>query len=381
MAERTRRGVRYWPTATQKRLLQAALFEGEVARQGWEAGRTALLSDPPDAGGMWLRPMLSAKVPLLAAGDPLLPSLDAAFAEAAARVLRYEAHVGALVRTLEHRGIPTLLLKGAALGPEFYGAAGLRPMSDIDFAVRPETLAGAVSIATESGWAPRHPISRAFIATQHAAHFSDVDQCQVDLHWRVLPESRRPGIDGPFWDAALDRTWGGAATRVLVPADALLHVLVHGSRWTRTSGIRWVTDAVLIIRARQVDWERLVSEARRRELVVRVRRTLGYLAVAGLAEVPVEVLRELASSRSSFLERLEHAELSREPGLLGGLPLFCFQYGRGLDGHPPHAALAGFPAYLRDAWELESTREVPAAVLRRISRAVGRSLHPGGRPR
>jgi hypothetical protein len=108
----------------------------------------------------------------------------------------------------------------------------------------------------------------------------------VDLHWHVFEECCRPDDDDDLWAASSVMTFGGAATRVLAPEDQLIQACVHGEKWVKVRGVRWIADAMLLIRRSRIDWPRLVAHAIRRRFVLRMRAQLEYLRTAFEAPIP-----------------------------------------------------------------------------------------------
>jgi len=53
--------------------------------------------------------------------------------------------------------------------------------------------------------------------------------------------------------------------------------------------IRWVADAVLIVREGPIDWQRLLVDTAERRFVVRMRQMLGYLRLAMGVTIPPDV--------------------------------------------------------------------------------------------
>jgi hypothetical protein len=185
------------------------------------------------------------------------------------------------------------------------------------------------------------------------------------VHWYVFEDSCQPGVDDGVWrrsELIPSADWPGI--RRPSAADALLHACVHGARWTRTPGIRWVTDAHRIIASGRVDWSLVVAEARRRGYTVRLRSTLRYMRVALDAPVPTEVEQELDATRPGLVERLEHAALGHEQRRLGALPSYFFAFHRARRTEMPLAML-DFPRYLAAAWEVGSPTALLSAALER----------------
>jgi hypothetical protein len=191
----------------------------------------------------------------------------------------------------------------------------------------------------------------------------------------VFEECRRPDDDEDLWQASSEITFQGRRTRVLCPADQLLHVCVHGAKWMDEPGIRWIPDAMSILRAGALDWARVVAQARRRHYVLRMRELLAFLHGRMSAPVPESALRALAGAPVGRLERFERRVLGREHyeyRRLGRLPLYWCHHRRAHDGGAASAALT-FAAYLRHVWGLTTVRAVPAAVLARARRRLRRA--------
>ena len=105
------------------------------------------------------------------------------------------------------------------------------------------------------------------------------------------------------------------------PADQLLHVCVHGLRWSPVHSAHWVADAIRIIRhaGSELDWDTLAEEAAQRGLAHQMRETLLLLRSAWAAAVPEEVLRRLQRQAPSFCDRLECHVKGRPRASFGGL--------------------------------------------------------------
>ena len=84
----------------------------------------------------------------------------------------------------------------------------------------------------------------------------------------------------------------------------MLHVLVHGVRWTRLPHVRWAADAVMILRTRRPDFrmERFIEAVQRFDVVTPVQEGLRFLVeVLGEGAEIMERVRSL--KRSRFSER------------------------------------------------------------------------------
>jgi hypothetical protein len=139
---------------------------------------------------------------------------------------------------------------------------------------------------------------------------------------------------------------------------------VHGEKWVRVPGIRWVADAVTLVRLGRIRWARLVEEAARRRFVLRMRAQLGYLRSAFDAPVPGEALAALESAPVSRIERFEDRWSVRDRRRPWALVYWC-NHRRSAPGGFASAALS-FPRHLQAVWRLGSLAAVPGAGLRRL---------------
>lgn len=345
----------YCPTPRQEAWLQAALLPGEAGLAAWRAAAAGLEGDRLDGAIEALLPLVYLNLGVDALRDRYLLTWG--------RNQQLFQRVRPLVHALESAGIEAIVLKGLALVAGLSRDPGSRPMQDVDVLVPPAEAERAGRVATDLGWRAHHRLTAGFRRVKHAAPFEDDAGAVVDLHWRVFEEPAAPELDGEFRAAAVPVTFQGTRLRVPSATDQLLHVCGHAARWSEVPPIRWVADAVLILREGTIDWDRLVAHTVRRRFLLRMRRMLAYLRQALGAGIPPEVVTELAGRPVSMLERLEHRVRTRRHHVLGELPVYAFNCLRG-ERHP----LLAFPGYLRDAWELESLADVLPHALSLASR-------------
>jgi hypothetical protein len=175
-------------------------------------------------------------------------------------------------------------------------------MGDCDLLVDLPDIRHAIGVVTGHGWTVDSPVPlERLLAIRHAVSCL-AGEHELDLHWRALYQ---PGDDAGFWRRSIPISLHGANTRALCPEDQLIHVCVHGLG-VDPGPLRWVADAVMIIRGRELDWGLVVEEARRREVTVAMTAALGFLAGRFSVPIPDPVLGALAGSRHSIDERLAH---------------------------------------------------------------------------
>ena len=126
-----------WPQGAQLELLRAVLFEGDEAAAAWSRWRRLVSLDQADLGSGRLLPLAYRR--LLAAGidDPERERIKGTYRLTWTRNHLLLREVAPVMRSLRAAGIPTMVLKGAALTALQYRDPGVRSMADIDLLVPP----------------------------------------------------------------------------------------------------------------------------------------------------------------------------------------------------------------------------------------------------
>ena len=363
----------FWPTREQTLLLRAALLTGPPAIAAYRSWRPIAVLDRLDLGSRRLLPLLARNLEHHGIRDPDHARLDEICREARSRNVLLMARLRLLVASLLEAGLHTMVLKGAALLLlRYYSEVGLRPMSDLDLLVPSHEAGRAMALLRRAGWSPPLEAPERVVPVTHSLLFRDTDGVQLDLHWHVLWECCGPGMDDDFWTAATATAVDGAPTKVLCPADQLFHACVHGVAWNPVPPLRWIADAMLILRATpDLAWDRLVQQARRRRLVLPLLSGIAFLRDVLDAPVPDGTLAALRALPVSSLEQLEFRTRARPWGRFGALPrLFCHHLRlRENPGHP--RGLLGFPRYLQRLYGLPHLRDLPPELWKRFRQKSG----------
>ena len=365
-----------WPTQLQSDLLRAALLCDERGLAAWRRVRPVLTIAEMDSGVQAVLPQLRTNLRALGVDDHLMELFKGVHRHAWARNQLMLAQVMPVVAALEQAGVPTLMLKGAALMVEGRRDAGVREMTDIDVLIPTRAVADACRVLAECGMRPIENIPLWFVtdywapSVRHSTNFENAAGGQLDLHWHALRLSRQDHADADFWAAAQPVVLGGVRTRTLCPADELLLVILHGLGWAPTPTYRWALDAALIARGLcgEVDYDRLVDQALRRRVAPALRAGLRYLKDVADVQAPEHVPRALR-----VIAPLQHRELSayaKRPSARSAVDRGIYFHGQYLREHLPVGARATLAAQLRAAAQRLGIKR-PAHL---------RDLRPGGRP-
>lgn len=268
----------------------------------------------------------------------------------------------ALAVDFAREGIPLLLVKGLPLALQVYPTLAARPMGDLDLVVPFPQAEAAAALLSERGWLPgptplkggddhttcrRHPwlgeprplaaLDSVYRQVRSGHAFRQADGSEIDLHWFVFHEQCDPGVDDDLWAHAqpLATDQGGhddaRNTPLLVPsaADHLLLLLTHACRWDPQPPIRWVADAVLLLRSGTIDWARFLAITQQRQLAAVVEPLLAYLLDAFAVEVPPTVLPALTrlAQRRPWGSALDRRGAGR-PDLLGAVQELAYLFQR-----------------------------------------------------
>jgi hypothetical protein len=362
-----------WPTEAQTSLLRAALLTGRPAREAWDAwraGRGDLAG--LDDGSKRLLPLLYDRLRAEHIDDPLMPQLKAEFRKTWYQNQATFQRMAGLLAALNEAGIPTIILKGAALAVLHYQTVGQRPMVDFDILVHRADAARVFAVLGQNGWrcAMADIDPERLMTARHSIDFACADGSHFDLHWRLLTDRWQPEAD--FWAAAVPARVNDTPTLALNPTHQLLHVCAHGAAYNRTPTVRWAADAMQVMRSApdSIDWAHLVELAGRLRLGEPLHDSLYYLQTRLDAPVPSEMLSGLKALPNTSEERRLYQLRVRRPGLLGDLPLMWAKYAYLSQGAGRPASAAGFIRHLQIAWGLKDLWGAPGLVLHKAMRRL-----------
>jgi hypothetical protein len=204
----------------------------------------------------------------------VLRRLDQMYYQQAIRNARRGASLQGVLVTLSRYGVPTIVLKGAALAELVYGNIALRPMVDLDVLVQPRDLDLAERVLRELGYVPYDGGEPAEWYRGHHHHLapyrSPDGSSYVEVHRHIFPSEvggQLPVED--LWQRARPAALGPVPALVLAPTDLLLHLCVSLSAVEHfVGGLRTLCDIAAAIRRYEIelDWPCLLESGRSYDL-------------------------------------------------------------------------------------------------------------------
>lgn len=367
-------------------MLHAALLPGELGR---EAARQWLASVNFETLGKATRailPILYERLREDGLSTPLMPLLKGVKRHTWYNNRRLFHHGGTAVRLLKEAGIEVMVIKGASMAVHYYHDESLRPMEDLDILVNYQQGRSAVSILTAHGWSISPVYCMAGLSDQFidedfyvigkAIHLVHVTGVHLDLHWNLTKYSLGEHADDDFWAGANECAFEGQLVKVLNPADQLFHILVHGAPWSTISPIRWVSDAVTVLRlSPDFDWDRLIQQAQKRSLTLMVRNTLGHLDAYFPDMVAPHVLVRLQDQTPKLFEHIEYWSVTRSGsnGLFRSVVRILSDYLRYSKDRSLFYKALLMPSYLRVRFRAKGFCEFVSIALKKIGKHVARN--------
>ncbi|MDH4230859.1 MAG: nucleotidyltransferase family protein [Nitrospirota bacterium] len=372
-------------TRDQELLLRAALLKGADAVDAWNEWKSGVdWEGHLDNGSFRLLPLLFTNLKRLEVKDPLMGKLKGIYLKAWYENQRLFFQAGRILDYLHKEGIRTIVLKGIPLAILHYRNYGVRPMTDIDILVPASQALLTADALKRAGWISTADESLEIpMQYRHSQQFVCASGTEVDLHWNLMLESARVDSASDFWNKAVPIKIQDVPSYALDPTDMLFHVIVHGVKWNPEPPIRWIADAMTIIRSPDphIDWSRLMSHAKKYMVCLQIKEGLNYLNENFQAPVPKKIMDNINNMTVSYLERLEYRRLimngeEYSGTLLGGGPTYLIQYLRLTKDTGFLPALAGFPKYLRYRMRKKNMRHLLSYLVSRSIRISKKKVLP-----
>lgn len=246
-----------WPTATQMLLLRLIFNAKDNAQRKalWNDFATNHSVYTLDAGSYRLLPYIYKLLEgeEIAYANILKGIWKKTYVENALKI----KHLIDVTQRLNSAGIHPVLLKGIANAAPLYGDLGSRPMSDVDILIHAPDIEKAHALLHSAGWVTDEKPIADRMRFAYAMTYRHPEGGMLDIHWRPCENFSSDKYDLADLGASETLNLMGQEIAVLSPTLNLFCTILHGVEWNHLSPVRWVADAVLLIRTSEIDWQEI----------------------------------------------------------------------------------------------------------------------------
>lgn len=293
------------PTIEQELLLKAGLVTDSTAIDAWLEWRASVPEAEVFEAESRLFPLVYHNHQKLQYQDDFTSILKLTHRTAFKKTHTHLSNAEAAINLLNGKNIGTILLKGGAVGTMYYESPALRPMSDIDLLIKPGDFLKAIEALSVAGWNLQCNNPELALQVINSCDFRNSAGEELDIHWRLMRDCWNADKNDLFWDAAVALQYKSLRTETLCNTDQLFHVCCHGARQNSLSPIRWVADAIMILRsADEIDWRRLYDLGKLYRLNLTLFHALDYLKETFNAPIPAGYFERVRDLPISRLEKL-----------------------------------------------------------------------------
>jgi hypothetical protein len=364
-------------TKEQELLLQAALLSGDRALDAWHRwlGCTDI-EDEMDNGSFRLLPLLFYNLKKHHIDHPIMSRLKGIYRHAWYNNHKLFFELSKILKSINNAGIPSMILKGAALTIETYKNYAIRPMADIDILV-PEKHADLTNtLLKRAGWSsPADRSLKMDLKYRHSLNFENIAGFEFDLHWHPVKDSSivasEKHYDHIFWQHAVPIKIVDEPTLAPGRPESLFLVIIHGTWRNAEPPIRWIADAMFLIDSfeNETEWERFVVHVKNYSVPLQIKRALVYLKEKFDAPIPTVIFEALNRIRPTFLQRLVYlcslGRTKRDPlSIIDKIPGIV-EYLRVSGNRGLPKLLTGFPEYVTYRMHNKNLNDLVSYILSR----------------
>ena len=352
-------------------MLRAALLTGETALECWREWKSVVDINDIDRGSLRILPLLYRNLSIRG-----IDAVESNKAKGCHRMAWYKNQIlfnkaAELHRKFKEGGIDVIVLKGMAMVLRHYKDPGLRPMDDVDLYVARDNALAAANVLKNHGWTfsarpDKGILTENVLDNRHALVFCDSRGDMIDLHWYVMRETICSVTDKEFFRAGETIEYSDQPVTILKPTHQLLHVCAHGAKWSGIPPIRWIADAMMILRdsANEIDWLELAALSDRLRITSYTRDSLCYLRDIFDMQIPESAAQILENADISPLEHKEYRLLTGKPSNLKRMFLvhFWFRHSRICQERQNSGLMkriAGFPRHIQGSLMSKSIWRLP----------------------
>ncbi|MCX6714776.1 MAG: nucleotidyltransferase family protein [Candidatus Uhrbacteria bacterium] len=308
-----------FPNSEEELFLKLVLSHNDAFRALWEEWKSRVVFDNIDHATMRLLPLLYLRLQSLKIEDSLVGRIKGVYRYAWYKNQRLLESTRQVVELLEKQNIPVLLMKGVPLLLTAYKNPGARFSGDIDLLVHPADALRAMEVLHAYSCVPKghlYPSTRNLSYESILKHFHEVSfvndhEIEIDLHWRIFENEHKMSSE-LIWKNAVPLEI--QSTQCLMPCteDLLIHVIVHGAEYNTHRTLRWVVDAITLIKNQPIDWQKLLLHTIEHDCVIEMQTACSYLVKTFNVNFPESFLKNLSNRSVSNEKQIAYVNSSNE---------------------------------------------------------------------
>jgi len=304
--KRASKKLDWLPNEDQELLLKAALFKNESLYGIWNDVKNISL-DNLDPASQRLLPLIYSNLQNHGIDDSAAKRLKFFHRQTFLRNQILSDKAEEILAIFHSADIQTLVLKGLALNRLYYRSSAVRPMADIDLLVKRKNFWDGNKILTSKKWQTGEKKLSLHYEIAPSCQFVDqTDGSELDLHWQIMRDCWNANETKALWVEAIPVNIGDTKTLALSHTHQLFHICWHGARYNFVPPIRWVADAVLILRNAEsnIEWDKFVEITRLYRVDLPIYISLKYLKENFVSLIPDKVLSELKNISTSRFQKM-----------------------------------------------------------------------------
>lgn len=386
-----------FPNREEKIFLDLLLGDDEHFLSRWQTWKEGVVFDDVDFATLRLLSLLYMR--LRDAGiahDTYIGRIRGVYRMVWARNQRLLKEISDISNVCRTHGVEVLLLKGLALLLRVYRDPAARFLGDGDILVKKKDVVKVCSILEERGWTCTDPSVTSLnkmnydglFEVTHALTFRKGVGLEIEVHWHVfhveleralfrlltLRGPRRIADESAYWQYARSVDLYDASVKMLSYEDMLVHVIVHGAEGNASHRtLRWVVDAVHLIRSVPIDWDRVLERTRAGGHMVAMQYGITYLNDCAYVPIPhsfVDTLMQLPNSRRERIDYQKRTHIWYPP--LGNFPILWYRYWKfESQGSFVHRVRLFLP-FLKKAWSIPAHEHLLTFVFKKYSGRAAR---------
>ncbi|NEP72052.1 MULTISPECIES: nucleotidyltransferase family protein [unclassified Okeania] len=352
-------------THEQKLLLRVCLFQGEDVLKAWQQWVTTVDIDNLDSDSNSLLPLVYRNLSTHQINHPEMGRLKGIYRSKFYKNQLLIQKITKILNSLQDADIETILLNDVAINLQYYPHIALRHIYNFDLLIRTENASKTINFLDRLGWkySENLPIRT---VVGNAAIFKDELGCRLSIHYPVALDAIQQNVEHNFWQEAEINQVGEMSTYLLNPSNQLLQVCLQAWPFKQVSTAIWVADAMMILNSSgdKIDWNQLINQAKKRQIVLPVQNTLPLLDKILDTSLPEATLQEIEQLPISKLEQREYQIINSK--LYPFIDTFLsryYLYSRLVNNSNAQLKLIEFTRYLQAVWGLASFWQVPIQVV------------------